>query len=103
MTSFWIRHLNLFSCLSRLSSLAGPAVALAALCLQLIANTLQSRPAQIFTLLCALARFQIPVTPAGWAKSLTIRLAKYLQRNRQQNLLPQHIRQFQAVARIVAD
>ena len=59
--------------------------------LQLLSNLFQRRPARIFRRLGAIALFLIQVAPAMWAQAFAVLAADGLQRQRQQDLLPQNI------------
>jgi hypothetical protein len=70
---------------------------------QLLSNISQRRPAGIVQRFGAIALFLIQITPAMWAQTLAVFAADCLQRQRQENLLPQNIFQEQTVSLIIPD
>ena len=76
---------------------------MAGLVLQLLSYLFQRRPARIFRRFGAIALFLIQVAPAMWAQALAVLAADRLQRQCQQDLLPQNILKEQTFSLIITD
>jgi hypothetical protein len=71
--------------------------------LQFLSNVFQRRPARIFRRFGAIALFLIQIAPAMWAQTFAVLAADRLQRQRQQDLLPQNVFKEQTFSLIITD